>query len=254
MGRRFQAFRRHFPVSAVALEVFSIVLGVGLALATGQWMESRREAERTRESLNVVANEIASNQRTLLLRLKERGELNVDLNSALFPVTIGEPRIALDSLMHIDLGIRPFSTAAYETMMANGTLAEIDIETSVPITRSYEILETTSEMDTELRQLISRFDFYDIYVDKMSDPSGTANAVRAMLNLTYQIRINEEQMVRGNRRLLRNLAEQGIPVDTSSSPVDSLVAPTPEIEEARRELRERQRQAFDSLRVARQSP
>ena len=250
---RFQAFRKHFPVGAVALEVFSIILGVGLALAAGQWMESRREAQRTQESLEVLASEIASNQRTILFRLKQRDELDIDLKSALAPVTLGEPRIALDSLMHIEPGIIPFSTAAYETMMANGTLAQVDIETSVPITRSYELFETTSEMDTELRQLISRFDFYDVYVDGMSDPSGTANAIRAMLNLTFQIRINEEGLVRSNRHLLRRLAEQGIPVDTSATPVDSLVAPSRKIQEAQQALNERQRKAMDSLRVARQT-
>ena len=250
---RFQAFRKHFPVGAVALEVFSIILGVGLALAAGEWMESRREAERTRQSLEVLANEIASNQRTILFRLKQRDELDVDLSSALVPVTLGEPRIALDSLMDINLGIIPFSTAAYETMMANGTLAQVDIETSVPITRSYELLETTSEMDTELRQLVSTFDYYDVYVNNMSDPSGTANAIRAMLNLTHQIRINEEDVVRGNRHLLRHLAEQGIPVDTSATPIDSLVAPSHKIQKARQALNERKQQALDSLRVARQT-
>jgi len=250
---RFQAFRKHFPVGAVALEVFSIILGVGLALAAGQWMESRREAHRTRASLEVLASEIASNQQTILFRLKQRDELDVDLYSALLPVTLGEPRIALDSLRHLDLGIIPFSTAAYETMVANGTLAQVDIETSVPITRSYELLETTSEMDTELRRLSSRFDFYDIYVDEMSDPSDTANAIRAMLNLTFQIRTNEEGLARSNRHLLRRLAEQGVPVDTSATPVDSLVAPSPKIQKARQALNERKQQALDSLRIARQT-
>lgn len=245
---RFQAFRKHFPVGAVALEVFSIVLGVGLALAAGEWMESRREAERTRESLEVVASEIASNQRTILFRLKQRDELNVDLTSALLPVTLGEPRIALDSLMHIDLGIIPFSTAGYETMLANGTLSQLDIETSVPITRSYELIETTSEMDSELRQLISQFDYYDVYVNEMSDPSSTANAIRSMLNLTFQIRINEENMVRANRRLLRRLAEQDIPVDTSTTPVDSLLTPSPEIEQARQAIKERRKNAEQRIR------
>jgi hypothetical protein len=243
---RFQALRQNFPLGALALEVFSIVLGVGLALAAGQWVESRREAERTRESLQVLASEIERNQELVLLRLGQRHELDLDLYTAISPVYAGEPRIRIDSLSHLELGIFPFNTAAYQTIVSNGTLANLNIDTNVQLTAAYTLLETTMEIDRELRQQLSRMDFYDMSVRDMSDPSETANALRAMLSLSYQLKRNERGLLRSHRDLLRRLGAQGISVDTLTTPVDSLGLPSSRIKEARRVLIEEQRTALEA--------
>jgi len=62
--RRYQITNSK-TMARIALEVFSIVLGVLVALAVSEWQEGRQLQERTQAALGNVRTELAQNVKIL---------------------------------------------------------------------------------------------------------------------------------------------------------------------------------------------
>ena len=64
-SKNIPAPRREWSVTSLAIEVFSIVLGVLLALGLSEWSEERQHRQQADIALGNVLHEIRGNQTTL---------------------------------------------------------------------------------------------------------------------------------------------------------------------------------------------
>jgi hypothetical protein len=118
-------------LARVALEVFSIVLGVLVALAVSEWQESRQIQERTQAALDNVNTELAQNLKLL--------EIVHDKNVALTGQLARDPG-ALDQ----DATFLPalqISDAAWETLRATGLAGYVDLDLMMQLSETYSLID-----------------------------------------------------------------------------------------------------------------
>jgi hypothetical protein len=118
-------------LARVALEVFSIVLGVLAALAVSEWQESRQIQERTQAALGNVKTELAQNLRLL--------EIVHDNNVALTE-QLAENHGALDQDAEF-LPALQISDAAWETLRATGLAGYVDLDLMMKLSETYSLID-----------------------------------------------------------------------------------------------------------------
>jgi len=134
-------WRRRLPLQVIAIEVFSIVLGVFLALAVNQWREQRAQEARAAAALANIEREIGSNLR--LLETVHAGNLAVidalDTPNTDFDTT----QVAFTPAVQVQ-------RTAWETASSIGVFTYADYDRVLEISELYEMLTVYRTMSYEL--------------------------------------------------------------------------------------------------------
>jgi hypothetical protein len=118
-------------LARVTLEIFSIVLGVLLALAVSEWQENRQIQERTEAALGIVRTELAQNLRIL----ETVHSNNVALTESLAenPAELNQDANFLPALQ--------ISDAAWDTLRSTGLAGYVDLDLMVRLSEAYSLMD-----------------------------------------------------------------------------------------------------------------
>ena len=127
-------------LGAVALEVFSIVLGVLLALGVSEWQEERGQALLARAALSNLAREIAAN--------RDLVELVHENNSRTMALAGKEGSDGGDELQFVP-GIQ-VRTNAWEALISSGASNHIDYDLLYSLSATYSAQEVYREIGLKI--------------------------------------------------------------------------------------------------------
>jgi hypothetical protein len=135
--------RRTWSAPALALEVFSIVLGVLLALALSEWAEEREKQTLAKSALLNISREIGSNLETLKL-IHENNVQTVD--------AIGSQSMSdADESRSIIPGIQLQETA-WEAFIASGLSGYVNYDTILTLSKMYAIQRVYKQTGMQLSE------------------------------------------------------------------------------------------------------
>ena len=124
----------------IALEVFSIVLGVMLALGLSEWAEDRKNQSLAETALSAVENELTSNLTVLRLIHANNEEVVESIEAG--PSTTETDMNFIPGIQLLD--------AAWNAMLASGLTNHIDFETISSLAEIYSVQtvykQTSSQM------------------------------------------------------------------------------------------------------------
>lgn len=126
---------KSISIPTLLLEVFSIVLGVLLALALSEWSEDRQNRERADSAMQNVVNEIRANTETLRLIHKNNADTITIIKS--------ENRDKDDPLTIIP-GAQLQETA-WDALLSTGLSSFVDYETILNLSQMYAIQRVYKE-------------------------------------------------------------------------------------------------------------
>ena len=115
--------------SSVILEVFSIILGVLLALAVSEWQQARENQERATTALQNVKLELQANAE-ILKRIHENNQETIEKARA--------PDTESDENLQFIPGVQVRSTA-WETLLATDAAGYIDYGLLLSLSETYSI-------------------------------------------------------------------------------------------------------------------
>lgn len=113
------------------LEVFSIVLGVLLALAVSEWQENRNNHERTQAALQNVQNELAHNLEVLDIVHGNNAEVVRQLRE---DSGLAEPDAQFLPALQI-------SDSAWQALGTTGLSGFVDFDLMVTLSQTYSLIE-----------------------------------------------------------------------------------------------------------------
>lgn len=148
MRDRLQHFRDRFPLAAIGIEVFSIVLAVLLALTVDQWREDWNNRKLAEAALISIRREVQSNQ-TLL---EDRHPYHVVGRNSLERVV--DSVDSREDLEGFNIWVFPeggrffnLSGAAYRTAQSSGALTHVDFDVLAVLMAIYEEQESLDSAD-----------------------------------------------------------------------------------------------------------
>lgn len=142
---------------ALGVEVFSIVLGVLLALGVNEWREARAEDELAERALAQIRGEVERNDRVVEERHPYHAAALDSLRSYAADL---DPQLGVDDVHRARLGFprggqfAPLFSSAYEAARSSGALAHVDYETLSLLSSIYEMQETLMEQDDRVVNLL----------------------------------------------------------------------------------------------------
>ena len=122
--------QNRWSTKTLALEVFSIVLGVMLALALSEWADDRENHRLAQSALVNVSREIGSNLETLTL-------IHAN-NLATVNALTAQPETDADESLSIIPGIQLQETA-WEAFLTTGMSGYVDYDTILSLSNMYAI-------------------------------------------------------------------------------------------------------------------
>jgi hypothetical protein len=122
--------RKSWSAPALVLEVFSIVLGVLLALGLSEWAEDREHQALAQSALLNISNEINSNLEMLAI-IHENNVQTVTSISAASESDVDESRSIIPGLQ--------LQEAAWETLLASGLSGYVNYDTILLLSEMYAI-------------------------------------------------------------------------------------------------------------------
>ena len=165
-ARKSVGKRKSGPVPALVLEVFSIVLGVLLALGLSEWAEDREHQALANSALLNISNEINSNLEMLAI-IHENNVQTVNSISATSKSDADESRSIIPGLQ--------LQEAAWETLLASGLSGYVNYDTILILSEMYAIQRvykqtgmqvTESAMNAAAYSAVLRTDLDDHHFQK----------------------------------------------------------------------------------------
>jgi hypothetical protein len=135
--------RKSWSAPALALEVFSIVLGVLLALALSEWAADREHHRLAQAALLNVSQEISSNLETLTF-IHENNVQTVNAITA-------QSESDTDESLSIIPGIQLQETA-WESLLATGMSGYVNYDTILSLSKMYAIQRVYKQMGMQLSE------------------------------------------------------------------------------------------------------
>jgi hypothetical protein len=134
---------KSWSASSLLIEIFSIVLGVLLALALSEWNEDRNHRELAQAALQNVNNEIRSNAETL--------HLIHDNNTATLAAIEADPGPDGDESLTFIPGAQLQETA-WEALLSTGLSAHLDYQTVLSLSEMYAIQRVYKESGVQVSE------------------------------------------------------------------------------------------------------
>lgn len=122
---------KRWPIQKLAIEVFSIVLGVLLALAVNEWNEQRSHEIQADSALQNISNELLSNLEVLKL-IHENNTATVD-------AIMAEPDSESEENRNFIPGLQLQETA-WDTLLSTGLSNYVQYERILVLSRAYSML------------------------------------------------------------------------------------------------------------------
>lgn len=141
----------------MGIEVFSIVLGVLLALGVNEWRESRAEDELADRALAQIRSEAERNDRVVEDRYPYHAAALDSLQSYVVDL---DPGLGVEDVSRARLGFprggqfAPLFSSAYEAARSSGALAHVDFETLSLLSSIYEMQQTLMDQDERVLNLL----------------------------------------------------------------------------------------------------
>jgi hypothetical protein len=131
------------PVKTLLIEVFSIVLGVLLALGVNQWRENYSNQKQAKTALQNISNEIRSNSESL--------KLIHENNLATIKKMEEDQSDQTDTEAKFIPGLQLRETA-WETFLSTGISSYVDYETVLLLSQTYSFQEIYKQTGTLLTE------------------------------------------------------------------------------------------------------
>ena len=122
---------KRWPIQKLAIEVFSIVLGVLLALAVNEWNEQRSHEIQADSALQNISNELLSNLEVLKL-IHENNTATVD---AIMAEQVSESEENRNFIPGLQL-----RETAWDTLLSTGLSNYVQYERILVLSRAYSML------------------------------------------------------------------------------------------------------------------
>ena len=122
--------RKNWSAPALALEVFSIVLGVLLALALSEWADDREHQRLAQSALLMVTREVSSNSETLTFI----HENNVQTVNAITAQSESDPKESRSIIPGMQL-----QETAWQAFLATGMSGHVKYDTILTLSKMYAI-------------------------------------------------------------------------------------------------------------------
>lgn len=156
MRDRLRSFRDRFPLAAIGIEFFSIVLGVLLALSVDQWREERNNRQLAEAALISIRREVHNNRRILEVRYPYNATVRDSMST--FASSLPEQFDLDQAISRLGLAegtkFTELSGAAYKTALSSGALVHIDYDILSLLNRIYEAQETLKNNDDRIQSLL----------------------------------------------------------------------------------------------------
>lgn len=231
MGSTLRRFRKKFPLGTLALEVFSIVLGVLLALGANEWRKHANQQDLKQRTLRMIGEDAMQNRRILARRIELHDALKADVSASTQLLSQGVTAFP-DSLKQLNFGIIPLNTSAYETARAAQVIPLLDLEMASALARMHEIIRINRALEDAMRGAASNLNYYAIVQAEQQGMPASEVAIGRSFNAFVNMGNSLGDMVRNERSLhrsfgdlLRRLHADGIAVDTTAG--GSLESPAP---------------------------
>ncbi len=222
MGSTLRRLRERFPLGTLALEVFSIVLGVLLALGANEWRKHANQQDLKQRTLRMIGEDAMQNRRILARRIELHGALQADVKASSELLSRGVAAFP-DSLKQLNFGIIPLNTSAYETARAAQVIPLLDLELASVLARMHEVIRINRALEDAMRDAAYNLDYYAIIQAEQQGTPPSAAAVGRSFNAFINMGNSLGDMVRNERglhrsfgQLLRRLHADGIAVDTTA--------------------------------------
>ena len=153
----FKRLRERLPLAAVGIEVFSIVLGVLLALGVNEWREASANERLARRALTQIRGEVERNERVVADRHPYHMAALDSLESYAETLDHG---VSLDDVTAARLGFDrggrfiPLYSSAHAAARSSGALAHVDYETLSLLSEIYEVQATLMGQDDRVMGLL----------------------------------------------------------------------------------------------------
>lgn len=197
---RLNRFKERFPLFSFGLEIFSIVLGVLLALAVNEWREAKNHEEQSQQAMRAFEREIRTNQQALQKRLAYHHALR---DTIWHFVQHRSPR-SYDDFNEAGFQFKGFQTfklmdTAWETAQHTGVLQHIDYRMTGTLTRLYHLQGVLHEHYDAVSQPLG-------YPGAL-DSSRFAGTLRSIAPSMTDVVIREEKLLEAYPEVLRMLSE-----------------------------------------------
>jgi hypothetical protein len=130
-----------WPIQKLVIEVFSIVLGVLLALAVSEWNEQRSHKIQANSALQNISNELRSNQELLKL-IHENNVATVDAMTMEPGSEPGETRNFIPGLQ--------LRETAWDTLLSTGLSNYVSYERILVLSHAYSMLSLYKKTGMQL--------------------------------------------------------------------------------------------------------
>lgn len=143
MSRTLQQNLSRLPAQKLLIEVFSIVLGVLLALAMNQWRETRANRALAETALANVELELEAN-RDLLVLLNENNKSALAAATTVDHSATEEPTAFVPGLQLQEI--------AWNALLSTGVSSYVDYQTILTLSESYSIQRVYKELGVQVVQ------------------------------------------------------------------------------------------------------
>jgi len=222
MGSTLRRLREKFPLGTLALEVFSIVLGVLLALGANEWRKHANQQDLKQRTLRMIGEDAMENRRILARRIELHDALQADVKISSELLAEGVTAFP-DSLKQLNFGIIPLNTSAYETARAAQVIPLLDLELASTLARMHEIIRINRALEDAMRNASANLNYYAIIRSEQEGTSPSEAAMAQSFNALINVGNSVGDMVRNERslhrsfgQLLHRLHADGIAVDTTA--------------------------------------
>ena len=118
--------RESISLAEIAVQTFSVVLGVLLALAIGEWSREREEHQQVQTALKALRAEIEANRAEVVKGLKYIADTDADMAAKAKADPPSEPRSCTETPGWHGVASPLLLDSAYQTAIATQTLAHMD--------------------------------------------------------------------------------------------------------------------------------
>jgi len=163
---------------ALAVEFFSIVLGVLLALGLSEWVEEREHQALARSALVNVTQEIGSNLKTLIL-IHDNNVETIAILKAPTDQRSDQPRSIIPGLQ--------LQETAWDALVAAGHSSYIKYDTLLTLSATYSLQEVYKHTATQLSDAAMSATAYSVALGTVVDDAHLQEQFMGYFELLVQI-------------------------------------------------------------------
>lgn len=129
--------RESISLAEIAVQTFSVVLGVLLALAIGEWSREREEHKQMDAALRALRAEIEANRAEVATGLKHIADSDAEMAENAKTHPPAGPRACIETPGWHGIASPLLLDSAYQTAIATQTLAHMDFNQAQQVARVY---------------------------------------------------------------------------------------------------------------------